>query len=81
MTFASLPSDEEAEEEEDEAEHERFRNLNSSSKKRLANKIDKLFIMLYEDLNFLIEWEVEEKKKLDEQQPNAYSYSGLIWEH
>ncbi len=66
MTFASLPSDEEAEEEEDEAEHERFKNLNSSSKKRLANKIDKLFIMLYEDLNFLIEWEVEEKKKLDE---------------
>ena len=40
----------------------------------IANKIDKLFIMLYEDLNFLIEWEVEEKKKLDEQQPNAYSY-------
>ena len=58
-----MPSDEELEEEEDEAELERFRNLN---KKRLANKIDKLFVMLYEDLNFLIEWEVEEKKKLDE---------------
>ena len=81
MTFASLPSEEDQEEEEDENELEKLRNLNMTSKKRLANKIDKLFIMLYEDLNFLIEWEVEEKKKLDEQSPNAYSYSGLIWVH
>jgi len=39
------------------------------SKKRIANKIDKLFMMLFEDLNLLIEWENEEKKKLEEGKP------------
>jgi len=38
----------------------------NQNKKRLANKIDKMFIMLYEDLNLLIEWEQEEKKKIEE---------------
>lgn len=37
--------------------------------------------MLFQDLNLLIEWEQEEKRKIDEQKPNAFSYSGLIWVH
>lgn len=73
-----MPSEEgEEEEPEDENENE----LLTIHKKRLANKIDKLFAMLYEDLNHLIEWELEEKKKAEEQKPNAFSYGGLVWVH
>ena len=32
-------------------------------KKRSVNKVDKLFIMLYEDLNLLCEWEQDEREK------------------
>lgn len=61
MTFVSLSSEERNKKDEDETVRDE-----TVSKKRLANKIDKLFMMLYEDLNLLIEWEQEEKKKVEE---------------
>lgn len=73
MTFVSLHSEEEKE---GMTEWEP-----PISKKRIANKIDSLFMMLFEDLNLLIEWENEEKKKLEDGKPNAYSYSGIVWVH
>jgi hypothetical protein len=61
MTFVSFHSDDDK-----EGQTEREPPI---SKKRIANKIDKLFMMLFEDLNLLIEWENEEKKKLEEGKP------------
>jgi len=37
--------------------------------------------MLYEDLNLLITWENEEKKKVEEQAPDAFNYNGIVWVH
>ena len=73
MTFVSLHT-----EEDKEGITEREPPI---SKKRIANKIDSLFMMLFEDLNLLIEWENEEKKKLEDGKPNAFSYSGIVWVH
>lgn len=61
VTFASLPSEGEADEEEQQVKEEKGEQKTDSRKKRLASKIDKLFMMLYEDLNLLIAWENEEK--------------------
>lgn len=80
VTFHSKASEESDGEDEGEGEEDEPAQLNQN-KKRLANKIDKMFIMLYEDLNLLIEWEQEEKKKIEEQKPDSFSYSGLIWVH
>ena len=38
-------------------------------------------MMLFEDLNLLIEWENEEKKKIDDGKATAFSYSGILWVH
>jgi len=82
VTFASLPSDEEGDDEEHEMKEEKVeQNTGDSRKKRLASKIDKLFLMLYEDLNLLIAWENEEKKKVEENAPDAFNYNGIIWVH
>lgn len=81
VTFASLPSEGEGEEEEDEMEMGKSDMPSDNRKKRLASKIDKLFMMLYEDLNLLIAWENEEKKKVEENAPNAFSYNGIVWVH
>ena len=54
-----------SEDEEEGEEDEEVAMLRQNNKKWLANKIDKLFIMLYEDLNHLIEWEKEEKEKIE----------------
>jgi hypothetical protein len=40
---------------------ERQTQEGDSRKKRTVNKVDKLFIMLYEDLNLLCEWEQDER--------------------
>ena len=81
VTFASLPSDAEGSEDEGEQDQERPQIPADNRKKRLASKIDKLFLMLYEDLNLLIAWETEEKKKIEENAPNAYNYNGIVWVH
>ena len=87
MTFHSLPDDENEDESDSEydeiLEGEEFKGSRStdSRKKRLCNRVDKLFLMLYEDLNLLIEWENEEKKKSHEKRPDLYNYSGLVWVH
>jgi hypothetical protein len=46
-------------------------------KKRLCFKIDKLFTILFEDLNLLCEWENDEKKRGS----NDKSQSGILWIH
>lgn len=81
VTFASLPSEAEGEGEEEEENVNKEEVIKESRKKRLASKIDKLFLMLYEDLNLLITWENEEKKKVEEQAPDAFNYNGIIWVH
>ena len=89
VTFHSMP-DEENDEEDSDSEYDEIidgeenkggAKAAQSRKKRLCNKIDKLFMMLYEDLNLLIEWENEEKKKSQEKRPDLYNYSGLVWVH
>jgi len=37
--------------------------------------------MLYEDLNLLIAWENEEKKKIEEKAQDAFNYNGIVWVH
>jgi tetratricopeptide (TPR) repeat protein len=80
VTFASIPSDGEGEEDDLQEEEQKF-NQGDSRKKRLATKIDRLFLMLYEDLNLLIKWENEEKKKIEEKAPEAFNYNGIVWVH
>lgn len=81
VTFASLPSEGEGEGEDDRIELNKEEMIRESRKKRLASKIDKLFMMLYEDLNLLIAWENEEKKKVEEKAPDAFNYNGIVWVH
>jgi hypothetical protein len=81
VTFASLPSEGEGEGEDERVEVNREEIMRESRKKRLASKIDKLFLMLYEDLNLLIAWENEEKKKVEEKAPDAFNYNGIVWVH
>jgi len=81
VTFASLPSEAEGEGEEEEVNISKEEVIKERRKKRLATKIDKLFLMLYEDLNLLITWENEEKKKAEEQAPDAFNYNGIVWVH
>ena len=81
VTFASLPSEGEGEEDEQQMKEEQEEKKVDSRKKRLASKIDKLFMMLYEDLNLLIAWENEEKKKVEENLPEAFNYNGIVWVH
>lgn len=88
VTFHSLP-DEEGEDEESDSEYDEILEGEESKgnkstqfrKKRLCNKVDRLFMMLYDDLNLLIEWENEEKKKSQEKRPDLFNYSGLVWVH
>jgi hypothetical protein len=63
----------------DQEDQERMQKENR--KKRVCNKMDKLFLMLFDDLNALMQWENEEKKKLEDKTPDAFNYSGLIWVH
>ena len=81
VTFASLPSEGEGEGDHDEIQLDKEEIMKESRKKRLATKIDRLFMMLYEDLNLLIAWENEEKKKVEEKAPDAFNYNGVIWVH
>lgn len=37
--------------------------MKDNRKKRLCNKVDKLFLLMAEDLNMLYEWETDEKKR------------------
>jgi len=57
VTFATQGEQEEKEEEKEGAAE------SDTRKKRLCNKVDKLFLWLYEDLNVLCEWENDEKKR------------------
>lgn len=81
VTFASLPSEGEGSDLEEQKQEARVKASKNSRKKRLATKIDKLFLMLYEDLNLLITWENEEKKKVEEKAPDAFNYNGIVWVH
>jgi hypothetical protein len=65
VTFVSVPSggeDNEDEKSESDIVNEQTAEQDSR-KKRLCFKIDKLFAMLFEDLNLLCEWENDEKKR------------------
>ncbi len=45
-------------------------------KKRICNKIDKLFLVLFEDLNLLCDWETDEKNKGPDEKT---SQCGVLW--
>lgn len=74
-TFVSLPS---------EPDDEETPDLNKPDKevlykKRLANKINNLFMTLYYDLNLLVDWENEENIKAERKDFGLFNYSGLVW--
>lgn len=76
VTFISLHS------ENDEDSDIARRKFNPAlMKKRLANKIDHLFMMLYRDLNLLIDWESEQHQKVKMKNQNLFKYSGIVWVH
>lgn len=74
VTFVSLPS------EPDEEQPDLSKPDKSVMyKKRLANKINHLFVALYQDLNLLVDWENEEKIKLEQKDYGIFNYSGFVW--
>jgi hypothetical protein len=79
VTFVSVPSggeDNEEEKSESDLVNEQTAEQDSR-KKRLCFKIDKLFAMLFEDLNLLCEWENDEKKR----GANDKTQAGILWIH
>lgn len=66
VTFASANSGGEEVDDENGSESDNFNEQaaeQDTRKKRFCFKIDKLFTMLFEDLNLLCEWENDEKKR------------------